>query len=81
VQSARKALKNMEEFKTREVQSLYAEAVQQDNDHVVVPVVYTPHEGKRRPYKDSPIPYLNAPLFRQAVRSNNCMFYTTHNLI
>ena len=76
-QSARDALKNLEVHKTLEVESfLEGQEGEQQPLFVHVPVVYTPDQGNR-PYKDSPIPYINAAFFRQAIRSVNCMFYTT----
>ena len=76
----RDALKNLEVHKTlEEVESFSGGEEgrrQQHYDHV--PVVYTPPDEGKRPYKDSPAVYINvALLFRQHVRSINCQYYTT----
>jgi hypothetical protein len=69
-------LKNLEFYKTLEVESLCGGEEGRQEQYVHVPVVYTPDGGKR-PYKDSPVVYINAALFRQRVRSINCQYYTT----
>ena len=62
-------LQQQQEMEPQQVQ-------QQQQLEQPVPVIYTPNQGNR-PYKDSPIPYINAASFRQAIRSVNSKFYTT----
>jgi len=67
----------LEQQPVQQQQEMEPQQVQQQQQlEQPVPVIYTPNQGNR-PYKDSPIPYINAASFRQAIRSVNSKFYTT----